>query len=139
MDLAWTTQLIVGWDNCAVRKKKEIISIFERKGKNKSPFLFQVSDRVTILDYGTLKIHNLQKEDAGQYRCVARNSFGLAFSKPVTIEVQGMYLNVVSLFYAQYDSLSTFKSFNTVEYTVIVCVHTVHVCVFSSSKNPSGS
>ncbi|XP_039635762.1 muscle, skeletal receptor tyrosine-protein kinase isoform X2 [Perca fluviatilis] len=45
-------------------------------------------DRVTILDYGALKIHNIQKEDAGQYRCVARNSFGLAFSKPVTIEVQ---------------------------------------------------
>ena len=60
-------------------------------------YLFQISDRVTILDYGALKIHNIQKEDAGQYRCVARNSFGLAFSKPVTIEVQGMYFNMVSL------------------------------------------
>ncbi|KAM3874319.1 muscle, skeletal receptor tyrosine-protein kinase [Diretmus argenteus] len=50
--------------------------------------LVKVSDRVNILDYGALKIHNIQKEDAGQYRCVARNSFGLAFSKPVTIEVQ---------------------------------------------------
>ncbi|XP_042365393.1 muscle, skeletal receptor tyrosine-protein kinase [Plectropomus leopardus] len=50
--------------------------------------LIRISDRVTILDYGALKIHNIQKEDAGQYRCVARNSFGLAFSKPVTIEVQ---------------------------------------------------
>ncbi|XP_067430512.1 muscle, skeletal receptor tyrosine-protein kinase [Thunnus thynnus] len=50
--------------------------------------LIKVTDRVTILDYGALKIHNIQKEDAGQYRCVARNSFGLAFSKPVTIEVQ---------------------------------------------------
>uniref|UniRef100_A0AAQ5YCL8 receptor protein-tyrosine kinase n=2 Tax=Amphiprion ocellaris TaxID=80972 RepID=A0AAQ5YCL8_AMPOC len=50
--------------------------------------LIKVSERVTILDYGALKIHNIQKEDAGQYRCVARNSFGLAFSKPVTIEVQ---------------------------------------------------
>ncbi|XP_070845552.1 muscle, skeletal receptor tyrosine-protein kinase [Chaetodon trifascialis] len=50
--------------------------------------LIKFSDRVTILDYGALKIHNIQKEDAGQYRCVARNSFGLAFSKPVTIEVQ---------------------------------------------------
>ncbi|KAM9338402.1 muscle, skeletal receptor tyrosine-protein kinase [Symphorus nematophorus] len=50
--------------------------------------LIKVSDRVTILEYGALKIHNIQKEDAGQYRCVARNSFGLAFSKPVTIEVQ---------------------------------------------------
>uniref|UniRef100_A0A3Q3G973 receptor protein-tyrosine kinase n=1 Tax=Labrus bergylta TaxID=56723 RepID=A0A3Q3G973_9LABR len=43
--------------------------------------LIKISDRVTILDYGALKIHNIQKEDAGQYRCVARNSFGLAFSK----------------------------------------------------------
>ncbi|KAM8827419.1 muscle, skeletal receptor tyrosine-protein kinase [Spinachia spinachia] len=50
--------------------------------------LIKVNDRVTILDYGALKIHHIQKEDAGQYRCVARNSFGLAFSKPVTIEVQ---------------------------------------------------
>ncbi|XP_017265890.1 muscle, skeletal receptor tyrosine-protein kinase isoform X2 [Kryptolebias marmoratus] len=50
--------------------------------------LIKVSDRITILDYGALKIHNIQKEDAGQYRCVARNSFGLAFSKPVIIEVQ---------------------------------------------------
>uniref|UniRef100_A0A3Q0QQG3 receptor protein-tyrosine kinase n=1 Tax=Amphilophus citrinellus TaxID=61819 RepID=A0A3Q0QQG3_AMPCI len=50
--------------------------------------LIKVSDRVTILDYGALKINNIQKADAGQYRCVARNSFGLAFSKLVTIEVQ---------------------------------------------------
>lgn len=50
--------------------------------------LVKLSDRVTILDYGALKIHNIKKEDAGQYRCVARNSFGIAFSKPVTIEVQ---------------------------------------------------
>ncbi|CAF89668.1 unnamed protein product, partial [Tetraodon nigroviridis] len=50
--------------------------------------LIKISDRVTILDYGALKIHNVRKEDAGQYRCVARNSFGLSISKPVTIEVQ---------------------------------------------------
>ncbi|XP_067339878.1 muscle, skeletal receptor tyrosine-protein kinase [Channa argus] len=50
--------------------------------------LIKFSERVSVLDYGALKIHNIQKEDAGQYRCVARNSFGLAFSKPVTIEVQ---------------------------------------------------
>uniref|UniRef100_A0A3Q1H6M9 receptor protein-tyrosine kinase n=1 Tax=Acanthochromis polyacanthus TaxID=80966 RepID=A0A3Q1H6M9_9TELE len=56
--------------------------------KSKTSVLLQVSERITILDYGALKIHNIQKEDAGQYRCVARNSFGLAFSKPVTIEVQ---------------------------------------------------
>uniref|UniRef100_A0A3B3DVC6 receptor protein-tyrosine kinase n=1 Tax=Oryzias melastigma TaxID=30732 RepID=A0A3B3DVC6_ORYME len=47
-----------------------------------------LSDSITILDSGALKIHNIQKEDAGQYRCVAKNSFGLALSKPVTIEVQ---------------------------------------------------
>lgn len=50
--------------------------------------IIQVSERVSVLDYGSLKIHNLQREDAGHYRCVARNSFGLAFSKPVTIQVQ---------------------------------------------------
>uniref|UniRef100_A0A087Y3A2 receptor protein-tyrosine kinase n=1 Tax=Poecilia formosa TaxID=48698 RepID=A0A087Y3A2_POEFO len=50
--------------------------------------LIKISDRVTILDYGALKIHRIQTEDAGMYRCVAKNSFGLAFSKPVTIEVQ---------------------------------------------------
>ncbi|CAL8341553.1 unnamed protein product [Arctogadus glacialis] len=50
--------------------------------------LVQVSSRVSILDNGSLKIHNLQREDAGQYRCVARNSFGMAFSKPVSILVQ---------------------------------------------------
>lgn len=77
--------------NCIFKKKKRVLIL------TKSSHLSQITDRVTILDYGALKIHNIQKEDAGQYRCVARNSFGLAFSKPVTIEVQGMYLNVVSL------------------------------------------
>lgn len=50
---------------------------------------WQVSERVTVLDYGALKIHNIQKEDAGQYRCVARNSLGMAFSRLVNIQVQG--------------------------------------------------
>ncbi|KAL2099920.1 hypothetical protein ACEWY4_004314 [Coilia grayii] len=54
----------------------------------KDEHMIKLSDRVSILDYGALKIHNLRKEDAGQYRCVARNSFGIAFSRPVTIEVQ---------------------------------------------------
>lgn len=54
----------------------------------------QVSDRVTVLDYGALKIHNIRKEDAGQYRCVARNSFGFSISKPVSIEVQGTSSNI---------------------------------------------
>lgn len=67
--------------------------MFNSVQMNKLSKLSQVSDRVTILDYGALKIHNIQREDAGQYRCVARNSFGLAFSKPVTIEVQGKIFN----------------------------------------------
>ncbi|MBN3297786.1 MUSK kinase, partial [Amia calva] len=50
--------------------------------------LVKVSDRISIMDYGALKIQDIQKPDAGQYRCVAKNSFGVAFSKPVTIEVQ---------------------------------------------------
>ncbi|XP_058268314.1 muscle, skeletal receptor tyrosine-protein kinase isoform X2 [Hemibagrus wyckioides] len=50
--------------------------------------LIKVDSRISILDIGALKIHNIRKEDAGQYRCVARNSFGIAYSKPVTIEVQ---------------------------------------------------
>lgn len=50
---------------------------------------WQVNERVTVLDSGALKIHNIHKEDAGQYRCVARNSLGLVFSKLVTIQVQG--------------------------------------------------
>lgn len=50
---------------------------------------WQVNERVTVLDSGALKIHNIQKEDAGQYRCVARNSLGYVFSRLVTIQVQG--------------------------------------------------
>ncbi|KAJ8007506.1 hypothetical protein DPEC_G00118200 [Dallia pectoralis] len=50
--------------------------------------LIQMSERISILDYGALKIQNINKADAGQYRCVATNSFGIAFSKLVTIEVQ---------------------------------------------------
>lgn len=84
--------------------------------------LSQVSDRVTILDYGALKIHNIQKDDAGQYRCVARNSFGLAFSKPVTMEVQGACLDLASLPVLQ---------------SRLQCV-TLRV-VFSSGSDPAGS
>uniref|UniRef100_A0A3B3QP89 receptor protein-tyrosine kinase n=1 Tax=Paramormyrops kingsleyae TaxID=1676925 RepID=A0A3B3QP89_9TELE len=47
-----------------------------------------VSDRITILDYGSLKISNIKKEDGGQYRCIAKNSFGMAVSRPATLEVQ---------------------------------------------------
>ncbi|NP_956202.2 muscle, skeletal receptor tyrosine-protein kinase isoform 3 precursor [Danio rerio] len=50
--------------------------------------LIKANNRIAILESGSLKITNIKKEDAGQYRCVARNSFGIAFSRPVTIEVQ---------------------------------------------------
>ncbi|XP_006626687.2 muscle, skeletal receptor tyrosine-protein kinase [Lepisosteus oculatus] len=50
--------------------------------------LVKSNDRISILDFGSLKIQDIQKEDAGQYRCVSKNSFGVAFSKPATIEVQ---------------------------------------------------
>ncbi|XP_077479181.1 muscle, skeletal receptor tyrosine-protein kinase [Stigmatopora argus] len=50
--------------------------------------LIKVSERVNVLDYGALKINYIQKDDAGQYRCVARNSFGLAYSKPAAVQVQ---------------------------------------------------
>ncbi|XP_072514899.1 muscle, skeletal receptor tyrosine-protein kinase isoform X1 [Salminus brasiliensis] len=54
----------------------------------KNDDFIKVDSRISILEFGALKIHNIKKEDAGQYRCVAKNSFGIAFSKPVTIEVQ---------------------------------------------------
>lgn len=50
----------------------------------------QVNSRISVLEIGALKINNIKKEDAGQYRCVARNSFGIAYSRTVTLEVQGM-------------------------------------------------
>ncbi|RXN11781.1 skeletal receptor tyrosine kinase-like protein [Labeo rohita] len=50
--------------------------------------LIKVNSRISVLESGSLKINNIKKEDAGQYRCAARNSFGIVYSKPVTIEVQ---------------------------------------------------
>nr|XP_013816572.1 PREDICTED: muscle, skeletal receptor tyrosine-protein kinase isoform X2 [Apteryx mantelli mantelli] len=44
--------------------------------------------RIAVLDSGNLRIHNVQREDAGQYRCVAKNSLGTAYSKPVTVVVE---------------------------------------------------
>ncbi|XP_056369625.1 muscle, skeletal receptor tyrosine-protein kinase isoform X3 [Oenanthe melanoleuca] len=44
--------------------------------------------RIAVLDSGNLRIHNVQREDAGQYRCVAKNSLGTAYSKPATVVVE---------------------------------------------------
>ncbi|XP_051498561.1 muscle, skeletal receptor tyrosine-protein kinase isoform X3 [Apus apus] len=44
--------------------------------------------RIAVLDSGNLRIHNVQREDAGQYRCVAKNSLGTAYSKPAMVAVE---------------------------------------------------
>ncbi|XP_012878721.1 PREDICTED: muscle, skeletal receptor tyrosine-protein kinase isoform X6 [Dipodomys ordii] len=46
------------------------------------------NSRIAILESGSLRIHNVQKEDAGQYRCVAKNSLGTAYSKLVKLEIE---------------------------------------------------
>uniref|UniRef100_A0A2R8PBC1 receptor protein-tyrosine kinase n=1 Tax=Callithrix jacchus TaxID=9483 RepID=A0A2R8PBC1_CALJA len=46
------------------------------------------NSRIAVLESGSLRIHNVQKEDAGQYRCVAKNSLGTAYSKVVKLEVE---------------------------------------------------
>ncbi|EPY85845.1 muscle, skeletal receptor tyrosine-protein kinase isoform 1 [Camelus ferus] len=48
--------------------------------------------RTAVLESGSLRIHNVQKEDAGHYRCVAKNSLGTAYSKLVKLEVEGKEL-----------------------------------------------
>ncbi|XP_043370967.1 muscle, skeletal receptor tyrosine-protein kinase [Dermochelys coriacea] len=44
--------------------------------------------RIAVLESGSLRIHNVQREDEGHYRCVAKNSLGIAYSKPVTMDVE---------------------------------------------------
>lgn len=51
------------------------------------------NSRIAVLESGSLRIHNVQKEDAGQYRCVAKNSLGTAYSKLVKLEVEGHSIN----------------------------------------------
>ncbi|XP_073082451.1 muscle, skeletal receptor tyrosine-protein kinase isoform X1 [Manis javanica] len=46
------------------------------------------NSRIAVLESGSLRIHNVQKEDAGHYRCVAKNSLGMAYSKLVKLEVE---------------------------------------------------
>ncbi|XP_006733544.1 muscle, skeletal receptor tyrosine-protein kinase isoform X7 [Leptonychotes weddellii] len=46
------------------------------------------NSRIAVLESGSLRIHNVQKEDAGHYRCVAKNSLGTAYSKLVKLEVE---------------------------------------------------
>ncbi|KAG9486627.1 hypothetical protein GDO78_006807 [Eleutherodactylus coqui] len=44
--------------------------------------------RISILDSGSLRIQKVQREDVGQYRCIAKNSLGTAISKPALLEVE---------------------------------------------------
>ncbi|KAK2521485.1 Musk [Columba livia] len=54
----------------------------------KGEMVVKENARIAVLDSGNLRIHNVQREDAGQYRCVARNSLGTAYSKPATVVVE---------------------------------------------------
>jgi receptor tyrosine kinase len=54
---------------------------------------WQENSRIAVLESGSLRIHNVQKEDTGQYRCVAKNSLGTAYSKLVKLEVEGKRLH----------------------------------------------
>ncbi|KAG8455051.1 hypothetical protein GDO86_001317 [Hymenochirus boettgeri] len=44
--------------------------------------------RIAILESGSLRIQKVQREDAGLYRCVAKNSLGAAYSKPAMLEIE---------------------------------------------------
>ena len=60
--------------------------------ENSRTNLWQENSRTAVLESGSLRIHNVQKEDAGHYRCVAKNSLGTAYSKLVKLEVEGKEL-----------------------------------------------
>ena len=60
--------------------------------QNSCTYLWQEKSRTAVLESGSLRIHNVQKEDAGHYRCVAKNSLGTAYSKLVKLEVEGKKL-----------------------------------------------
>ena len=60
--------------------------------QNSCTHLWQENSRTAVLESGSLRIHNVQKEDAGHYRCVAKNSLGTAYSKLVKLEVEGKEL-----------------------------------------------
>ena len=59
---------------------------------NSCPYPWQENSRTAVLESGSLRIHNVQKEDAGNYRCVAKNSLGTAYSKLAKLEVEGKEL-----------------------------------------------
>ncbi|XP_074052220.1 muscle, skeletal receptor tyrosine-protein kinase-like [Macrotis lagotis] len=56
----------------------------------KGDTILRENTRIAILESGSLRIHNVQREDAGHYRCVAKNSLGTAYSKLVMLEVEAL-------------------------------------------------
>lgn len=68
------------------------------------------NSRTAVLESGSLRIHNVQKEDAGHYRCVAKNSLGTAYSKLVKLEVEGKVLHSFPLQSYQRASRSTVEA-----------------------------
>lgn len=77
---------------------------------NSCPYLWQENSRTAVLESGSLRIHNVQKEDAGHYRCVAKNSLGTAYSKLVKLEVEGKVLHSFPLQSYQRASRSTVEA-----------------------------
>ncbi|EGW02023.1 Muscle, skeletal receptor tyrosine protein kinase [Cricetulus griseus] len=73
------------------------------------------NSRIAVLESGSLRIHNVQKEDAGQYRCVAKNSLGTAYSKLVKLEVE-VFARILR---APESHNVTFGSFVTLRCTAI--------------------
>ncbi|XP_053555980.1 muscle, skeletal receptor tyrosine-protein kinase [Bombina bombina] len=59
-------------------------SVSWMKGENQ----VKENARIAILESGSLRIQKVQREDVGQYRCVAKNSLGTAYSKPAKLEVE---------------------------------------------------
>ncbi|XP_040216595.1 muscle, skeletal receptor tyrosine-protein kinase isoform X1 [Rana temporaria] len=59
-------------------------SVSWMKGEN----AIKENTRISILESGSLRIQKVQREDVGQYRCVAKNSLGTAISKPALLEVE---------------------------------------------------
>ncbi|XP_053512559.1 muscle, skeletal receptor tyrosine-protein kinase isoform X1 [Artibeus jamaicensis] len=73
------------------------------------------NSRIAVLESGSLRIHNVQKEDAGHYRCVAKNSLGTAYSKLVKLEVE-VFARILR---APESHNVTFGSFVTLRCTAI--------------------
>ena len=49
----------------------------------------ELNSRITVDDFGTLKIEQARKDDAGTYICVAHNSAGERESSPATLYLRG--------------------------------------------------